>query len=343
MDVGNTWQTVKVALVWLLLAALAFLAWWIRQAVLLAFGSIIAALLLRMIARGVARWTAISEQVGLVIATGLVLAVIGVTLWLFGSQIESQFSELIKHIEAGEHYLNSVLEKGALGSLGATVTEHGSSLITGMLGDVLSRGLRFAEGAVVVAIGAVYLAARPDLYIHGFAMLFPSRQQLRVVRSINLVGHALRLWLMGQFILMLMVGILSFIAAWVIGLPNPGALGLIAGIAEIVPYLGPFIGAIPAVLVGLAQGVASALWIAGAYLVIHIFEGYITAPLIERYFVTIPPALVLIGIVIVDLLFGTVGVIFAAPITVAAFMAVKMIYVDDPLEENMKDQKRHAA
>lgn len=333
MASDNFPRTVQVALIWIVVAALIFVLWWIRQAILLAVGAIIAAILLRMIARGVARRTGISEHVGLAIAACIVVAVVGATLWLFGAQMSSQFSELIDHIEAGERYLNAMLKKGAVGSLGASFTKHGISLIENIVGNVLSSGLRFAEGAVVVAISAVYLAIRPDIYVHGFALLFPSRQQPRIVRSINVVGRALRLWLLGQFILMLMVGVLSFIASWAVGLPNPMALGLVAGISEIVPYLGPFIGAIPAVLVGLAQGMAPAFWISGAYLFIHFVEGYVTAPLIERYFVTIPPAIVLMGIVVVDLLFGTVGVIFAAPITVAVFTLIKMSYVEDPLEE----------
>jgi len=101
-----------------------------------------------------------------------------------------------------------------------------------------------------------------------------------------------------------------------------------------IPYLGPFISGIPAVLVALTLGIAPALWTVGAYIFIHLIEGYLTAPLIERYFVTIPPALILAGLVAVDLLFGTIGLVVAAPITVAIYIAVKMAYVEDPLNEN---------
>ena len=217
--------------------------------------------------------------------------------------------------------------------LGAQVTEKGTSFITSSLSNVVSMGLSLAEAAIVLAISAVYLAAQPGLYRAGFAKLFRPERRPRVMRSLDLIGRALKLWLLGQLILMVGVGVLSFIAVWLIGLPNAVALALLAGILEIVPYLGPFISAIPAVLVALTLGLTPALWTAVAYVAIHVFEGYVTAPMIERYFVTIPPALILSGIVVSDLLFGTIGVIMAAPITVVIYMAAKMIYVEDPLNE----------
>lgn len=129
---------------------------------------------------------------------------------------------------------------------------------------------------------------------------------------------------------------LCSVAVWLIGPTNPTALGLLAGIAETIPCLGPFLSAIPALLTALPQGFAPALWRIAAYVGIHFFEGYVSAPPNERYFVTIPPALVLMGIVAVYLLFGTIGIILAAPITVALYMLVKMDYVADPLDEHMQ-------
>jgi predicted PurR-regulated permease PerM len=118
-----------------------------------------------------------------------------------------------------------------------------------------------------------------------------------------------------------------------IGLPNPIALALIAGLAEIVPYLGAFIGSIPAVLVAFNLGLGPALWTILAFLVVHLIEGYLAGPMIQRRFVRIPPALMLIGIMATGLVFGPAGVIVAAPLTVAIFVAVKLFYVRDTLQE----------
>jgi predicted PurR-regulated permease PerM len=149
-----------------------------------------------------------------------------------------------------------------------------------------------------------------------------------------LVETTLRRWLFGQLILMLIVGAMTVIALIVIGIPDPVALALIAGIAEIVPYIGPFISAVPALLVAFTLGLWPALWTGAVYLVVHMIEGYLAAPLVERRFVTIPPALILLGLVAAEVIFGTAGVILAAPLTAVVFVLVKMHYVDDPLEQD---------
>ncbi len=340
MDWDNARRSFQTALMWVLAAALIFMLWWIRDALLLAFGAIMLAILLRLLAALIGKVTRLSEGLSLALATLLVIAVVGVTFWLFGSQMSSQFNELVQNVESGVRSLQTMFRNSHFAGLGTQVTERGASFITSSLSDLLSGGLRFAEAAVVLGISAIYLAAQPELYRHGLAMLMRPRQRRRAIESIDLIGRTLKLWLLGQLVLMLLVGVLSFVAVLLIGLPNPVALGLIAGITELIPYLGPFIGAIPAVLVALTQGLTPALWTIAAYLAIHIFEGYLVAPLIQRYFVTIPPALILTGIVAVDLLFGTIGVVLAAPVTVAIYMAIKMAYVDDPLEEENAERHR---
>lgn len=336
MDWESVRRTFQTALIWTALAALAFILWHIRQGMLLVFGAVILAVLLHVLASFISDWTRMPHGPSLALATGVVVAILGFMVWRFGAQLSSQFSQLVQHAESGAQYLQSVLRDSGFAAFGAQVTEQGTSFITSSISGVLSAGMTFIEATIVLAISAVYFAAQPDLYRTGFAKLFRPEQQPRVMKSLDLIGRSLKLWLLGQLVLMIGVGILSFIAVWLIGLPNAIALALLAGILEIVPYLGPFISAIPAVLVALTLGITPALWTVVAYLTIHVFEGYVTAPMIERYFVTVPPALILSGIVASDLLFGTIGVIMAAPITVVVYMAVKMIYVEDPLGEKHK-------
>jgi len=149
------------------------------------------------------------------------------------------------------------------------------------------------------------------------------------------VGRSLRLWMIGQIIQMVIVGLLSTIAVWLLGLPSVLALGLIATATEFVPYLGPIAAAIPAILVALTQGSGTALWTLVAYVLIHQVEGNILTPLIEKRLIFIPPALILLGIAAIGVLFGFAGVIFAAPIVVTLYVAVKQLYVRDVLGEKV--------
>lgn len=333
MDWERARHTFQTSLIWTVVVSSAFVLWHVREALLLLFGAVMVAMLLRIFASLIAEWTRVSEPIGLAIATCAVLGLFGTTIWLFGSQMTGQFTQLLANIEQGEQYLKSMFNSSGFATLGAHITAQGASFITSSIREFVASGLRFFEAAIVLAITAVYLAAQPDLYRAGVARLFRKDVRPRAAQSIDLVGRTLKLWLLGQLILMVSVGTLSFFAVWMIGLPNPVALGFIAGVAELVPYLGPFISAIPAVLVALTQGLTPAVWTIAAYLAIHIFEGYVVAPLIQRRFVTIPPAVILTGIVAIDLLFGTIGIILAAPITVAIYIAIKSAYVDDPLCE----------
>ena len=88
-----------------------------------------------------------------------------------------------------------------------------------------------------------------------------------------------------------------------------------------------------ALLVASTQGAEAMIWTIVAYLVIHQIKGNFIAPLIQRRMVMIPPALMLLGIVAVDFLFGTYAVVLAAPLVIAIFIAVKQLYIRDTLRE----------
>jgi predicted PurR-regulated permease PerM len=140
--------------------------------------------------------------------------------------------------------------------------------------------------------------------------------------------------MMGQLLEMLIIGVLSGVAVWMIGLPSPFALGVIAGVAEFVPYLGPIVAAAPAVLVAITLNSAAVLWTLVAYVLIHQAEGQIVMPIIQRRMVFIPPALMLMSILAIGSLWGVSGMIFAAPITVILFVLVTKLYVRDSLGES---------
>lgn len=326
-------QILKTALIWISVAVAVVLLWLIRDALLIAFGAILVAMLLRIMAEAFAKWTHTSVNFGLLVTIIFVIALLGVIVWLFGANISGQFAEVLSRAQQAQKDIKAAAGHGALSEFIAQLQKGGSSMMSSALSYMLSIALSSVEGIVVLAITANYLAAQPDLYRRGAIQLFPPHLRPWARDTLDHIWVSLRLWLLAQLILMLLVGVLSLIAVWLIGLPSPVALGLIAGVTEFVPYVGPFIGAIPAVLVALTKGLAPALWTMLAYLMIHVFEGYLVGPLLQQRFISIPPALILLGMVAVELIFGPIGVIVAAPITVAAFLAIKMFYIRDTLHQ----------
>ena len=96
------------------------------------------------------------------------------------------------------------------------------------------------------------------------------------------IVYVLRRWIVGQSLLALCVGLLTCIGLALLGAPFAVALGLLAGFMEFIPYIGPFVAAVPAILVGFGEGPQLALWIALLFLAIQSIESYVLAPLIQH-------------------------------------------------------------
>ncbi len=330
----NYLDFLKRTLIVVAVAAIPVLIWYLSNVILMIFGAVILAQLLRLGAEPLKRWIALPASVALAISILGVLAIIGGTAYLFGTQISGEVQDVINRIGSGTQTLEATLQGSAFGRFLLDRVQSTSISVTAVLSGFLKMSSSFIEALVIVVICGIYIAAQPRLYRDGLVQLFPPRLHARAGDFFDGIAEALQRWLLGQLFEMILIGALSTFAVWLIGVPSPLALGLIAGIGEFIPYLGPLLAAIPAVLVALTKSPDTALWTLVAYLVIHQIEGQLVAPLIQRHMVSIPPAVMLLGIVAITYLFGMVAIIFAAPIAVVVFAAVNLLYVQDTLGES---------
>jgi predicted PurR-regulated permease PerM len=325
------WRTV----IFISVALVPVLIWFLFDVILIVVGAIVIAVLLRLVAEPFMRWGKLPEPIALILSGIFTIGVVGSAAYLFGSQIQGEFTDVMQRANSAAAQIMKQLQSSQSGKL---VLEHiqggGGSSLTSVLGSLFTVSVRFLEGLVVTVIGGFYLAAQPELYRSGLAKLFPRRMREEANETLDDIGLALRLWLIADMMQMVVIGALSTGAVWLIGLPSPLALGVIAGLAEFVPYVGPIVAAIPAILVATTQGPSAVLWTAIAYLMIHQIEGNLVAPLIQRQLIFIPPAVMLFAIITVLFVFGDFSVIFAGPIAVIIFVAVNKLYVRDRLHEN---------
>ncbi len=138
---------------------------------------------------------------------------------------------------------------------------------------------------------------------------------------------------------MALVALITGIALMALGVPNAIALALFAGLAEFVPIVGPIAAAIPALIIALSQSYELALWVLVVFVVIQHVEGYVIQPLLQRKLVALPPALLLFAIVAFGLIFGPLGVILAAPLTVLVFVLVRELYLREALGDAVQPPK----
>jgi predicted PurR-regulated permease PerM len=303
------------------------------EIVLLTIGAVIVAVVVLLIAAPFKDWLKLNRWVAITLSILILAAVVTGTAYLFGTRLAVDFQDVFSRMEEAQNRIRAALESSGVGKM--LLSHMGSANIPlgHLLTSIFSISTRVVADVIVAVIAGIYLAAQPHLYLNGFLMLFPHERRANAEETIIAIGHGLYRWLEGQFIEMLLVGLLSFFAWWAIGLPSPLGLGLIAGVTEFIPYVGPIIAAIPALLVAATQGLSTVLWTFVVYLAIHGIEGNVIAPLIQRELAYVPPALMLLGIAAITIVFGTAAILFAAPIIVMLFVLVKKIYVRDALGE----------
>jgi predicted PurR-regulated permease PerM len=183
----------------------------------------------------------------------------------------------------------------------------------------------------LVVVGGLYIATNPRLYRTGLLKLVPAERRELTGTALRDTGRSLRLWLVGQLVSMVLVGTLTGVGLWLIGVPSALVLGLLAGLLEFVPLVGPIVAAIPGLLIAATQGTETLLWALALYFVLQQLEGNIIQPLVQQRAVSLPPALLLFALVAFGTLFGIAGLLLAAPLTVVLFVAVKRLYVREAL------------
>lgn len=331
---------IRRVLIALGLLALALLLWWVRDALLLGFAGVLAAVLLLALARPLEDRLGLSRRWSLV-AVGLGLGlVIGLVVLLIGRPVQEQVATLVAEVPRAldtleERYGIALSLPGTGGGDAPGLTPSMVEHVAGRLAGIGTAVVNALTALIVAVVGGFFLAAEPDLYRRGVVKLLPRSLHGRASDALEACGEALTLWLAAQSVSMTIVGVLAGLGTWALGLPSPLALGLFAGLAGFVPLLGSIAGAVPALLLALAVGgPVLVLWTALVFAGVQQVESNMITPLVEKRLVSLPPALLLFAVVAVGLLFGLPGVVLAAPITVVAFVLVKKLYVRQTLGEH---------
>jgi predicted PurR-regulated permease PerM len=206
-----------------------------------------------------------------------------------------------------------------------------NSIILSNFGGWLS-SLTFGVASILILLfGGIFLAAQPRFYGIGAIKLIPSEKRGLMAEAMLESENALRLWLKGQVIAMAIIGVLTWVGFLIIGVQSALVLSIIAGMLEFIPYAGPIASGVPAVLVALVQSPELAVWTVLMYVVVHHIEAYVLQPLVQQYAVDVPAVVMLFSLLAFGMLFGLVGVLFAAPMAVVVYVMVKRLYVVEAL------------
>jgi predicted PurR-regulated permease PerM len=205
------------------------------------------------------------------------------------------------------------------------------------IASVFSVTIEGVVGILVILFCGIFFALDPDLYVNGFLLMFPRLKRPRTREIIDELGVNLQNWLLGQFIVMTLIGVATWIGLMIIGVPLAGVLGIIAGVLDFVPVVGPWVAGILAALLAVVKDPILAAWVAALFLVLHFFEGHVLIPQVQRYATRLPPVLTILALALCAKLFGFMGLLVATPLLVVVVILVKTMYREDVLNRTEPD------
>jgi predicted PurR-regulated permease PerM len=258
----------------------------------------------------------VPPAVSVLLVYGTILGLISLFLWYALPQIAEEGTEFIENLEQlQERYegwaddtalppienLSEYLE-GALGGIAGTITQQAFLVVT-MLLYIFT----------IFIVGLFYTFTK-DSIRELFLSLLAVHHRKRAAEVLDVMGMKLRRYMLGQFIAMLVIGILTYIGLTIIGMPFALVLATIAFLFEILPLVGPWIAFIPAFLVSTTQGIGVMIAVAVLYLVLQQIESYIVTPVVQRSQTKMPAMLILSAILIGAALLGIIGALAALPL-----------------------------
>jgi predicted PurR-regulated permease PerM len=337
--------------------------WYASRIVLLAFAGVLLGILLHALARWLRNLTGMAHGWSVAIVVMLLTAALATMIWLAGARLVQQGQELARQLpEAYDRLRDHLSQWPVVGQAidideAATATQpstqpgnaqqlqktlrEAAPRVASTLGTMVGSLVQGVVTIVVITVVGIYVAATPLLYARGLVRMVPRRHRGRAREVVATVVYTLRYWLIGQGITMAVIGTLTAVGLYFIGVEMWLLFGVLAGAFNFIPNFGPLISFIPAVLVAWADDPGKAAWVVGLYVVAQSFEGYVLTPIVQRKAADTPPAVLIVVQVMMGVLAGAMGVMLAAPAAAMGLVLYHMLYIGDALEDRANPAEDH--
>ena len=321
------------------LIAAAWVLFQMANLFLLIFAAVVFATILSAVRALVTRISGLGGGWAMLVSVLAVFGLLAAIFSLFGTQISREFETIRVRLPEALGAAQQQLDQWGIGTQVRGLVEQGAGDVSGLLsragGYALTAGSGLAD-FVLILVGGIFLAVQPGLYRRGLLALVPKKGEALAAKALDDSGRALSLWLKGQIVSMVAVAVLTGVGLWLLGVPAAFGLALIAGLLDFIPFVGPIIAAVPAVILAFVQGPATALWTIGLFLLVQQIQGNFLQPMVQKHAVDVPPAVLLFAVAAAGVLFGFLGVILAAPLTVVVYVLVQRLYVQAALGKDIK-------
>lgn len=349
MKLPNELQHYYIKLILIVVGVLAlailfgFLFYFAIDVILLFFAAILLAICFHSLGYWVCRYTNLPEKFSVTLVALLIFGLLGLGIWLLAPSISDQIGSLRTVLPQTFDSLRAQLGQYNWGRLIIEQIPPWEEIIDTLtdgsflrrIGGFFSTTIGAVTKILIVILLAIYLATEPQTYIKGFVKLFPRNKRKRVREVIGEIGTTLRWWLVGRFVDMLFIGVLTTIGLYFLDIELALSLGLLAAFTTFIPNFGPIISVIPALLVAFVDSPTKALYVAILYFFIETIESYIATPLIDRQTISLPPVLTIFFQLLLGFLIGALGLILATPLLAVIIIVIQMVYIEDVLGDSV--------
>nr|WP_254606476.1 AI-2E family transporter [Sphingomonas bacterium] len=327
-----------------LLIALASALYRMGDLLILAFGAILGAIAIHALAELYRDWLRFSARLSLGAGIASVLALIGFLFWLFGIQFGAQVNALVTQLPGLLAQLSRWLSQTPMGAklVSAVNSAYAGSKVARDLSGLVLGGGELVLNFLLLLVGALFLAADPGVYERGFLLLVPPSKRAAVDDALLDAAATLKLWLRAQLIQMTTMGVLIGLGLWIAGVPSAAALGLLAGLSEFIPYVGPTAAMLPALGLAATAGTGPVLGTLATYALVRVVQSNFITPFVTNRVISIPPAITLFAILGISAVFGVFGLFFSAALLVVIFTLVRSLYLREVLGEDIPHAERPA-
>jgi predicted PurR-regulated permease PerM len=315
--------------------------YWLSDLVLLLFGAVMFAIVLRAIADPIISHLHAPAPVALLVAFTAVIGVPIATMAVFGPELARQVTTLLQQLPVA---FAKIVDDFQLGQLMLSMTDGASmSGIGNLVARVFAWSTTFLNVLASIALvlsGGVYLAADPSLYRAGALTLVSPSFRASLADTLDDSADALRRWLRAQLLAMALVGTLTAIGLSLVGVPSAIALGVLTGLANFVPIIGPIAAAVPTLLMASTTDWQTTVAALGVLVVVQQIENNLIVPLVTGRSVSLPPAIGLFAVIAMGLLFGPLGVLYGFPLSIVTTIAIQRLYLRDVLGVSLGEDRQ---
>ncbi|MET4896389.1 AI-2E family transporter [Sphingomonadaceae bacterium jetA1] len=304
---------------------------------ILAFGSILGAIVIHAVADLYADHLRVGPKRSLTLAIATLLALLGFLAWLFGVAFRQQLNTLVTQLPILLDQLARWASQSPVGDkiVDAVRASYAGSRVAQDIGGIVSGAGEFILNCLLLLVGALFFAADPKVYERGFLLLVPRSMRPAMEDALFDTGSTLRLWLRAQLIQMTTMGVLVGVGLAIAGVPSPAALGLLTGLSEFVPYVGPIAAMLPALGLAVQGGNGAVIGTLITFAIVRLIQTNAITPFVTSRVVAIPPAITLFAIIGIGTIFGLFGLFFSAALLVVLFTLIRSLYLREVLGEDI--------